>query len=240
MRITNIFFLCLVAGLSAFQKGNAQPLSGDSLLRKGSSAYLQLMKQQSPLYTGAEYIAPKQLIEGFPFFGQEQYYEGMLVSSGVSFFNIPIQYDLVQDALLIWSFDRSILLMMNAEKIDRFKLGKEVFVRGSLVKQNETNVPKGFFQLIYEGKHLVVSKKQKVIVQKSASDKSYAFYKQFNTYYIVIDGNWKQVGSQKNVLNLLKKKKEEIKRHINERGLSFRKNPEGFLSEVMSYYDTLD
>lgn len=239
MRKKGIFFLCLVLCLSAIQKGNGQNLPGDSLMRKASSDYLRLMKQQASLYNGAEYIAPKQLVEGFPFFGQEQYFDGMLISSGVSFFNVPIQYDLVRDALLLWSYDQSILLMLNAEKIERFQLGKESFIRSSLIRQNNAEAPKGFFQIIHEGKYLAVAKKQKVVVQKSASDKSYAFYKQFNAYYLVIDGEWKQVNSKKNVLSILNKKRDDIKRYISKQELNFRKDPEVFLREVMAYYESL-
>lgn len=228
--------LCLLA----IQEGFGQNMTTDSLMRKASSDYLRLMKQHAVLYNGAEYIAPKQIIEGFPFFGQEQYYEGVLVSSGVTFFNVPIQYDLLRDAILIWSYDRSILLMLNTEKVERFQLGKESFIRGSLIRHGDVQNAKGFFQLIHEGKYLAVAKKQKVIVQKSASDKSYAFYKQFNTYNIIIEGKWTQVSNQSHVLKVLKQKKEEIKRFINQQGLNYRKAPEAFLSAVLAYYETLN
>ena len=240
MHKKGIFFLFLIVCLSTIQEGYGQKVATDSLMRKASSDYLQLMKQQAALYNGAEYLAPKQLIEGYPFFGQEKYYDGMLVSSGVSFFNVPIQYDLVRDALLIWSYDRSILLMLNAEKIERFQLGKEFFIRGSLIRQNNAETPKGFFQIIHEGKYLAVAKKQKVVVQKTASDKSYAFFKQFNIYYIVLGGEWKQVSNKNDVLQVLKQKKEEVKRFINQRGLNYRKAPEIFLSEVLAYFETLN
>lgn len=235
-----IFFLLLIVSLSTIQEGYGQHLATDSLMRKASSDYLRLMKQQAALYNGAEYLAPKQLIEGYPFFGQEQYFDGMLVSSGVSFFNVPIQYDLVRDALLIWSYDRAILLMLNTEKIERFQLGKESFIRGSLIAHNDDQSPKGFFQVIHEGRHLAIAKKQKVVVQKTASDKSYAFYKQFNTYYLVIEGEWRQVSNKNDVLQVLKQKKEEVKRFINQRGLNYRKAPEVFLSEVLAYFETLN
>lgn len=240
MHKKGIFFLFLVLCLSTIKEGYGQHVVTDSLMRKASSDYLQLMKQQAALYNGAEYIAPKQLIEGNPFFGQEQYYDGMLVSSGVSFFNVPIQYDLVRDALLIWSYDRSILLMLNTEKVERFQLGAQSFIRGGLIEHNDDQTPKGFFQVIHEGKYLAIAKKQKVIVQKSSSDKSFAFYKQFNTYYIVVEREWKQVSNKNDVIQLLKQKKEEVKRFINQRGLNYRKDPEVFLSEVLAYYETLN
>lgn len=240
MRIARLVFFYALILLIPLKKGRAQSAAGDSLLRKASAEYLQLMKQQASLYNGAEYLAPRQIIEGFPFFGQEQFYQGKIVSSGVSYFDVPIHYDLVRDALLIWSYDRSILLMLNSEKIERFQLGKESFIRGSLVKQKDNEARKGFFQVIHEGKHLAVSKKQKVIVQKSASDKSYAFYKQFNTYYIVIDGKWNEVVSRKSVLNILKLHKEALKNFINKEKLNFHKSPEYFLNKVMGYYELLN
>jgi hypothetical protein len=240
MRKSGFKLLLVTATLFTIQKGWGQVSMGDSISRKASSDYLRLMKQNAALYNGAEYIAPKQLIEGFPFFGRENYFEGLLVSSGVNYYDVPIQYDLVNDVLLIWSYDRSILLMLNSEKVERFQLGKESFVRGSLIKQNDAVIRKGFFELIHEGQHMAVSKKQKVVVQKTASDKSYAFYKQFNTYYLIINGDWIQVASQKSVINALKNNKDAIKTFINKQQLNFRKSPEGFLKEVLTYYETLN
>lgn len=240
MRKSGFKFLFVVGLLFTIQKGWGQVSIGDSVLRKASSDYQRLMKQNASLYNGAEYIAPKQLIEGFPFFSRENYFEGRIISSGVSYFDVPIQYDLVNDALLIWSYDRSILLMLNSEKVERFELGNESFIRGNLIKKNDAQTRKGFFQLIHEGQHMAVSKKQKVVVQKTASDKSYAFYKQFNTYYLIIDGDWIQIASQKSVINALKNNKDEIKAFINKQQLNFRKSPEVFLKEVLTYYETLN
>ncbi len=240
MRKSGFKFLLLLGLLFTIQKGWGQVLNGDSILRKASADYLLLMKQNASLYNGAEYIAPKQLIEGFPFFGRENYFDGFVITSGVSFFDVPIQYDLVNDVLLIWSHDRSILLMLNSEKIERFQLGKESFIRAGLIKQNDAETHKGFFQLIHEGQHMAVSKKRKVVVQKTASDKSYAFYKQFNTYYLIINGDWIQVGSQKSVINALKDNKDAIKAFINKQQLNFRKSPEVFLKEVLTYCETLN
>lgn len=240
MRKSSFKFLLLLGLSCTVQNGWGQTLNVDSILHRASAEYLRLMKQNASLYNGAEYIAPKQLIEGFPFFGRENYFEGSIVSSGVYYFDLPIQYDLVNDVLLIWSYDRSILLMLNSEKVERFQLGKESFIRGSLIKQTDPSPSKGFYQIIHEGKQIAVSKKQKVVVQKTASDKSYAFYKQFNVYYLVINGSWMQVGSQKSVINALKNNREAIKIFINKRKLNFRKSPEVFLKEVLTYYETLN
>lgn len=240
MRKSGFKILLVLGLLFTIQKGWGQVSMGDSVLRKASLDYLRLMKQNASLYNGAEYIAPKQLIEGFPFFGRENYFEGRIVSSGVSYFDVPIQYDLVNDALLIWSYDRSILLMLNSEKVERFHLGNESFIRGSLIKNDDAQIRKGFFQLIHEGQSMAVSKKQKVVVQKTASDKSYAFYKQFDSYYLIINGDWIQVASQKSVINALKNNKDAIKAFINKQQLNFRKSPELFLKEVLTYYETLN
>jgi hypothetical protein len=240
IRKSGFKFLLLLGLLFSIQKGWGQVSNGDSILRKASADYLLLMKQNASLYNGAEYIAPKQLIEGFPFFGRENYFDGRVITSGVSFFDVPIQYDLVNDVLLIWSYDRSILLMLNSEKIERFQLGNESFIRGSLIKKNDAQTRKGFFQLIHEGQHMAISKKQKVVVQKTASDKSYAFYKQFNTYYLIIDGDWIQIASQKSVISALKSSKDAIKTFVSKQKLNFRKSPEVFLKEVLTYYETLN
>ena len=217
---------------------HAQSRHDDSLMVRASVSYLKLMGENASLFNGAEYVSPRQQIDGFPFYGQENQYKGALYFSGVWYFNLPIHLDLVNDKMLMWSFDGSRLLMLNSDKIERVKLGETQFVNASLISNSSTSAKTGFYQLVYDGKIKVLSKRQKVVVQKSSSDRSYAFYKEFIKYYIVVDGKWSEIGSKNSVLNLLSDKRDALKVYISKEKLNFNKSTDLFLEKVVRYYET--
>lgn len=232
--------LLLLFFTSSWMSGHlhAQIHNEDSLMVNASAAYLKLIGENASLFNGAEYVSPRQQIDGFPFYGQENQFKGTLYFSGVWFFNLPIHLDLVNDKILMWSFDASRLLVLNVEKIERVKLGEAQFVNGGLIANSGGSPKTGFYQLIYDGRIKVLAKRQKVIVQKSSSDRSYAFYKEFIKYFIVVDGKWSEIGSKKSVLNLFSDKRDALKDFINKENLSYKKSSEQFLEKVVRFYET--
>jgi hypothetical protein len=217
---------------------NAQTSHADSLMVSASVSYLKLMGENASLFNGGEYVSPRQQIDGFPFYGQENQYKGALYFSGVWYFNLPIHLDLVNDKILMWSFDDSRLLMLNSEKIDRIKLGETQFVNASLISNPATSAKTGFYQLVYDGKIKVLAKRQKVVVQKSSSDRTFAFYKQFTKYFIVVNDKWSEVSSKNSVLSILSDKRDNLKGYINKEKLNYKKSTEIFLEKVARYYET--
>ncbi len=217
---------------------NAQSIKDDSLLVSASAAYLKLMGENASLYNGAEYVSPRQQIDGFPFYGQENQFKGALYFSGVWYFDLPIHLDLVNDKVLIWSFDGSRLVLLNAEKIERVKLGETEFVHASRISGMTASSKLGFYQLIYDGSIKVLAKRQKVIVQKSSTDRSYAYYKEFIKYFIVVGDKWTEVSSKKSLLNILSDKRDLLKDYVNKEKLNFSKSTEQFLEKVVQFYET--
>lgn len=232
-----LLLLFFVSGSWASFQLHAQSRHDDSLMFSASVSYLKLMGENASLFNGGEYVSPRQQIDGFPFYGQENQYKGALYFSGVWYFNLPIHLDLVNDKILMWSFDGSRLLMLNADKIERVKLGETHFMNASLISNPATSTKTGFYQLVYDGKIKVLAKRQKVIVQKSSSDRAFAFYKQFTKYFIVVNDKWSEVGSKNSVLNLLSDKGGALKAYINKEKLNYKKSTEIFLEKVVRYYE---
>lgn len=217
---------------------HAQIGNEDSSMVSASAAYLKLMGENASLFNGAEYVSPRQQVDGFPFYGQENQYKGAIYFSGVWYFDLPIHLDLVNDKMLMWSYDGSRLLVLNAEKIEKVKLGERQFVNASLYSSFISSNKTGFYQLVYDGKIKVMAKMQKVIVQKSASDRAFAFYKQFTKYFIVVNEKWSEVGSKNAVLNLLADKRDDLKAYITKEKLNYKKSTEIFLEKIVRFYET--
>ena len=60
-----------------------------------------------------------------------------------------------------------------------------------------------------------------------------------NTFYIMKDGILYTVRNEKDVMNLVKDKKNEVRSRLKGSGLKYRKTPGAFLTTVISYYNQL-
>src|SRR5450432_4602084 len=116
-----IIFFFLSAGTVV-----AQPAADDSMLyKKGIKNLIALYQQtsgdQTGLYNGSQYAAYSfKFTEGHPFFKYDKHGIGNVEYDGVWYENVMMQFDEVQDALIMDSSSRRIQLLN--ERITQFML----------------------------------------------------------------------------------------------------------------------
>ena len=128
----------------------AQSENRDSLwtLRKKEEAiktYYQSIKENAPFFNGAEYTGHGQNIIGHPFFANVNAYSGFLEYDGVLYNNVYMQYDIVDDAIIISDFTNNYFIKLNNRKIGTFSLGNSVFVQPAFYKIKENIPGEGFY-----------------------------------------------------------------------------------------------
>ncbi|HEY0355076.1 MAG TPA: hypothetical protein VGC29_02660, partial [Flavisolibacter sp.] len=62
---------------------------------------------------------------------------------------------------------------------------------------------------------------------------------QRNHYYLLKDGVIHQVRNERDVMDLVKDKKSEVKAHLRGKGIKYRRDREHFLITVLSYYNQI-
>ena len=202
--------------------------------------YYGSIKGNAPFFNGAEYTGHGQNIIGHPFFGSGNTFSGFLEYDGVLYNNVSMQYDIVDDAIIISDFTNNYFIRLNSKKIGRFSLYNFEFIQPSFY-QGASKIPQdGFFQQLYNGSTIVLVKRKKVVIHKTTiEEKLNDRYGQFNSYYIRKGNDYLSIGRKKDIIQAFADKKNEIRKFIGENNLNFRKQPDEMLVRTAAYYDQI-
>lgn len=238
-----LFFCFCYSWFSPFlfaQNENRDSLWTLRIKEAAIKTYYQSIKENAPFFNGAEYTGHGQNIIGHPFFGNGNAYSGFLEYDGVLYNRVSMQYDIVDDAIIISDFTNNYFIRLNSKKIGRFSLYDFVFIQPSFY-QNAGGVPQdGFFQQLYNGSTTILVKRKKVVIHKTTiEEKSNDRYGQFNSYYIRKGNEYLSIARKKDIIRAYADKKNEIRKFMGENKFNFRKQPDEMLIRTAAYYDKL-
>ena len=193
-----------------------------------------LATRTSGLYTGSLYVRDYYNVKGHPFFQTDSFQKGEVFYNGVLYKNVDLLYDLSHDNVIV-KYSADVNLVLVPEKTGYFNLPGHLFIRGSDVSPGG----EGFYELLFEGKIEILVKRTKEQVPWSKSFEFNSVFVQKNTYFIYKDGSYKSVNSKKEMLDVLKDKKGELKDFISNNKPDFRKDFEKALVQTAKYYDQI-
>lgn len=220
----------------------AQPGISDSILVNRmhealTNRYYQSIKENAPFLSGVEYTGHGQGLIGHAFFDTENSYTGWLEYDGVIYKNIIMQYDLVEDAIIVKDFTQNYFIKLNSQKISSFSLGKNVFAQPAFQQKDEKVPWEGFFQQLYNGSTTALVKRRKQVVYSATIEKLIGRYFQYNSYYIKRGADYYPITRTKDILKVYSDKKNEIRKFIMDKKLSFRSQPEEMIAQIAAYYE---
>ncbi len=201
--------------------------------------YFNNIGDQSKLLNGTKYLGyPNYFKEGHPFFISDALQKGQLVYDNVKFDQVQFQYDLVQDAIIFQDSTHRIQLIN--EKVERFTILDQTFVRLEKDSQNTVLQNSGFYNLLHDGKVKFIAKyiktKKEAIVN---TNELLGHFEPSSFYYIKKDNQYYSITGKKDLLNLFRDKKGKITSYVKSLGFKYRKDPENYILKVASYYDQL-
>jgi hypothetical protein len=190
----------------------------------------------SRLYNGREYIRNGTSAKGFPNFEWDSLLPGSVDYDGI-FYQIPLEYDIAQDKLVVRNYADNILISLVGEKTSRFSIGPYTF---RFVGPGTDHLPEsGFYQELFVGRAVtLLARKHKILVFPTALDQQ-AQYLQYDTYFLLASGNSYKVIGEKELLDILKDRKDELKKYIRKNHLSFKRNLEKSFIQTIAYYQQL-
>jgi hypothetical protein len=190
----------------------------------------------SRLYNGREYIRNGTPAKGFPYFQWDSLRPGSLTYDGITY-DIPLEYDLAQDQLVIRNYADNILISLVAEKTGHFSIGPFHF-RYFSPGTNHLQDP-GFYQELFSGSRVtLLARRHKNLVFPSTNDEQ-PQYVQINTYFLLLNAGSYKIGSEKELLDILSDRKDELKKYIRKNHLSFKHQLEGSLAQTIAYYQQI-
>jgi hypothetical protein len=228
-------FLSLFASVSYAQRPTdtgaaAQPVTAiQSYIRSRLGA-------DSRLFNGREYIRNGTPAKGFPYFEWDTLRPGYLDYDGISY-DIPLEYDLAQDQLVIRDYADNILIGLVTEKARHFSVGSYHF---RYIAAGTAQLPDpGFYQELYYGSQVtLLARRRKNLVFPTTRDEQ-AQYVQINSYFVLLNGSSYKIDSEKDLLDILRDKKGELKKYIRKNRLSFKRHMEGSLIQTIAYYQQI-
>ena len=216
LKKTAILILLIVPAILSY----GQALLQDSALHEQAmnnviALYKDAMKENLRLYNGREYLYSGHDAKGFPYFKSSDILKGTVMYDENIYTNVPMYYDLVNDALVIKDYTQNFPIKLLTEKIKYFVIDGDKFINAAADSAFTADMAKGFYEELYRNKTIVFAKKQKIVSQKTSSEGSEFSYKEFDAYFIYYNGKIDKVSSEKSVLNVFKKRKNELRRFIN-------------------------
>lgn len=192
--------------------------------------------EDSRLYNGREYIRNGTSAKGIPFFEWDSLQHGTLEYNGIFYADILLEYDLLQDQLVIRDRESNILISLVSRNTPRFSIGPCSFrYIGPGTRLPET----GYYQELYSsGSVVLLARKRKTLVHPSSLEEQ-AHYAELNSYYVILEGNVSKVANRKDLLNVFGDKKDELRKFIRKNHLSFKNQFETSLVQATAYYEQI-
>jgi hypothetical protein len=243
MRRISLLFSFLI--LNTFLKAEAQtPINDTDFYHLSVSNlkdfYKNTVREGLHLYNGTEYLQYSFLVKGSPFFYADSFIKGKVYYDGRLYSDVPIRYDLVSDEVIVADFYGNFPIRLNSNKVNYFELANHHFIRISSDDTSASVSNAGFFDEIYRGSIAsVYVKRQKLLEMLLGTETDKRNYKQYDRYYIFMNNDFYLISGQKDVLNVLKDKKEVIKRFIKKENINFKKDIDSAVKKVLEYYMTL-
>ena len=193
-----------------------------------------LATRTSGLYTGRLYVRDYYNVKGHPFFQTDSFQKGEVFYNGVLYKNVALLFDLSHDNVIV-KYSADVNLVLVPAKTGYFNLPGHLFIRGSDAFPGR----QGFYDLLFDGKTEILVKRVKEMVPWSKSFEFNSVFMQNNNYFIYKDGSYKSVNNKKEMLDILKDKKAELRDFISKNKPDFRKNFEKALVQTAKYYDQI-
>lgn len=234
-------FLLLITAFISYGQESLQ----DSTLRKQTTdsiivLYKNVMKENLRLYNGSEYLYSAHNTKGFPYFQSADMLPGSVYYDGNLYNNISMHYDLVNDELVTNDYTNNFPIKLIADKVKYFIIDGYKFINAAINTDFPLASTNGFYEELYRNKTIVFAKKQKELKVKTSSEGSESSYKEFDWYFIYYNDKVYKVSNEKSVLNILKKRKTELRKFINVNKINFKKNFEEALVKTTQYFDQIE
>jgi hypothetical protein len=201
------------------------------------SLYYKFTNHRSRLYNGKEFIAYNPKLEGHPFFSDDLLHRGTVMYDGMYFDSVNMQYDLVKDELVIQHFDVFFKVVLISEKLKEFSLNNHHFKRLVRDSVNKLPVATGFYDFMHEGKTTLFIKRTKRI-EETVTDRINQKIVEKDFYYIIKEGEIRQVKSLKSLLEILKDRSREIRQELRKNHIKYRRNREQAIIRAVKFYDS--
>jgi hypothetical protein len=201
--------------------------------------YDSAMVESQHLYNGPQYYIYDSQSEEHQFFLTDKWQSGSVVYDGQLFRSIPMLYDVFKDQLAVRYTRGFGQVALQMEKVSSFSFSGHTFIRIVANQPGAAGLRTGFYDVLYEGKTRMLSRRVKERMQQINETKIRTLFPPRDAFYLLKDGEYHSVHSRASVLTYLADQKKPLKKHLRQNNLSFRNNREEAIKALATHYDQL-
>ena len=236
--VHTVLLLLLASGLVA-----QQPSTDSALYVRSVNNVLQLYKKEVKenlhIFNGIEYLRTSHGVKGTPFFEADSLLPGGVFYDGRLYEDVPLHYDMVTDNVVISNYARNNEIVLVPEKLNYFYAAQHLFVRITADSSLPSFIQTGFYEKLYDGKMMVLVRRQKVPRQAGIASDTELRYNEYNYYFVFMNNTFYRADDKNDFLSLAGDKKEEIRKFIKTNKLKFNKKREAAMISIAEYYSQL-
>ncbi|MFA6276306.1 MAG: hypothetical protein WC622_06130 [Pedobacter sp.] len=230
--------LNLIASGMVHAQGSDKGSIENVAINKVETFFNTSIEAQSMLFNGPAYLSYGSSVDGSAYFQDLDFSNGSVIYDGFRYNNVPLQYDLYLDKVVSVLYGKSRLFSLVSEKVSDFYINNHHFVYIGIAAAKTAPIESGFFDLIYKGKLRILVKRVKKLQFTLNAETPY-YFKPKTTYYLERDDKYYEFDNESSFLSLFKERKNELKRHLAERKIKFKNDPERAMVIMATYFERL-
>src|ERR1700761_4395429 len=201
---------------------SAQNVPEDTLLYSSTAKrvidyFNTSIAEQSEIYNGAKYeLFPPANKGTFYFLDKNYCVPGLIRYNGTWFKNIPVLYDVHNDAMI--SVNGNNLFVLDAERTSDVYLLEHHFIY--LNTKNPDDLAPGFYDLLYDGKSQVLVKRTKLVDESKTTE---IVYEDKTAIYVKKDSKYLPVSSKGALMDIFKDKSKELNQYLKSNKIKYNK-----------------
>ncbi|TSD64915.1 hypothetical protein FFF34_013535 [Inquilinus sp. KBS0705] len=229
----------LFTAITCFAQGpDADTLSRQAMIDDIVDSFNKNIGDQSHLYNGPEYTFYDPAIKGNAYYKDDaNFLTGRVEYDGFVYKDVSLLYDLNKDVLVLQLPSKVIKLALIKDRVQNFDMDNHHFVNiNADTISKPGSIPSGFYDRLYNGKIDMLVRREKNIQSTSNAEN---YFNASTNIYIKKGGIYTKVSGKGDVLDVLKDKKDALKKYIRSNNIKFGDDEELATVRVVSYYDQL-
>jgi hypothetical protein len=200
--------------------------------------YESFIAGQQLYYNGSAYVEPQRTNEQHSFFLGEDWVFGEIVFDGETFTKIPLLYDIMIDQLITESRNGN-MQVLPREKVKRFLFDGHIFENINNSAVGNSLPRSGYYEVLYGGRTKVICLHQKFTQEKIESHLLDIYFEERNRYFVLKDGAYLPIKSQRSLLKILNDHRSELKTFVRKNNSTLKGNRDLLLPAIARQYDTI-
>ncbi|MBX0288932.1 hypothetical protein K3G63_00695 [Hymenobacter sp. HSC-4F20] len=233
--ILRLAILCSLLGARVCFSQNA---SSDSTTNDHLTA---IRRVNSQLYNGPEYANMLAAsMQGHPFFLSNQEQIGSIRYNDGTYSQVPLQYDIYHDQVVITHPTSSLKIKLINEKIDSFTIANHPFIRITHDSSQSSALQAGFYEILLRNQLTIVAKRSKHLRETHHQRAVIKTFDSVSSLYLYDGHSYHEITGERSFTASFKQHKSALHKYAATHKLKFtRASREQDTIELARYYLTL-